>query len=307
MADAVTPGVRSGPAELLALLRPHQWIKSGFVFVGVLFGHAWGRPEFVLAACLAAAGFSLAASAVYVANDLIDRERDRVHPTKRLRPLAAGTVSVPAAVALAIVCAGLGLTLAWLAAPRVAMLIAIYLLLNAGYSGGLKHVAVLDVFIIATGFMLRLLAGTVGIGIAASQWLLLCGLMVTLFLGFAKRRAELYALAEAAGSHRKVLDDYRPTLLDKMITVCAAGSIVSYSLYTLSPQAQALHATDRLVWTVPFVLYGIFRYLFLLHRRGGGGDAAADFLRDPHLLAAVAGWLLTVLLVIGTDCGGTPR
>lgn len=299
MADALSRSAPRGVAAWLALLRPHQWIKSGFVFVGLLFGHAWSRPEAVAAACLAAAGFSLAASAVYVFNDLVDREQDREHPKKRLRPLAAGTIGVPAAVLLGAVCAGLGLTLAWLAAPKVALLIGIYLLLNLGYSGGLKHVAVLDVFIISAGFMLRLLAGTEGIGIAASQWLLLCGLMVTLFLGFAKRRAELYALEEGAGSHRKVLDEYDPVLLDKMITVCASGSIVTYSLYTLSAQTLALHGTDRLMWTVPFVLYGMFRYLFLLHRQIGGGDAAADLLRDRHLLAAVAGWLLTVLWVIG--------
>ena len=299
MADPVNATAKTGLAAWLALLRPHQWIKSGFVFVGLLFGHSWTRPDVVLAACLAAIGFSLAASAVYVFNDLVDRERDREHPKKRLRPLAAGTISVSAAVGLGAGCALLGLFLAWLAAPKVAALIGIYLVLNAGYSGGLKHVAILDVFIISAGFMLRLLAGTEGIGIAASQWLLLCGLMVTLFLGFAKRRAELYALEDGAGSHRKVLDEYDPVLLDKMITVCAAGSIVSYSLYTLSPQTLALHGTDRLMWTVPFVLYGMFRYLFLLHRQGGGSDAASDLLRDRHLLVSVGGWLLTVLWLLG--------
>lgn len=300
MFAALTKGVSvAGWRAWLKLLRPHQWIKSGFVFVGVIFGHAWNSPNWMLAACLAAAGFSLAASAVYVFNDLADRERDREHPTKRLRPLAAGTISVPAAVVLGLACGVAGLTLAWLAAPTVAAFVAAYLVINAAYTGGLKHVAILDVFIIAAGFMLRILAGTEGIGIDASRWLLLCGLMVTLFLGFAKRRAELYALEGGAGSHRKVLDEYDPILLDKMITVCATGSVVTYSLYTLSPETLALHGTDRLMWTVPFVLYGMFRYLALLHRQAGGSDAAADLLRDPHLLAAVAGWLITVFLVIG--------
>lgn len=284
--------------EYLRLLRPHQWIKSGFVFVGLLFGHAWSRPELVAAACLAAAAFALAASCVYVFNDFADRSRDREHPQKRRRPLAAGTVSPAAAMLLGLLCGLAGLALAAAASPLVLALVAVYLLLNAGYSLGLKHVAVLDVFIIAAGFMLRLLAGTLGIGIAPSQWLLLCGLMLTLFLGFAKRRAELYALAGDGGAHRQVLEEYDPVLVDKMITVCAACTIVSYSLYTLSPQTIATHGSDKLILTVPFVLYGMFRYLHRLHVRGGGGDPAADVLRDPHLVVAFVGWLAAVLLIL---------
>lgn len=283
---------------MLALLRPHQWVKSSFVFVGLLFGHAWADPVMLVRACVAAAAFSLAASCVYVFNDFIDRERDRLHPRKRLRPLAAGTVSLGGAVALGSVCGIAALGMAWVVAPKVLWLIAAYLLLNVCYTYGLKHVAVLDVFIIAAGFMLRLLAGTLGIGIAPSQWLLLCGLMVTLFLGYAKRRAELIALEGAGESHRRVLAQYDPVLLDKMMTVCAAGTIVSYSLYTLSPQTVALHGTENLIWTVPFVLYGMFRFMHRLHLGGGGGDPASDLLRDPHLLAAFAGWLATVLMIL---------
>jgi 4-hydroxybenzoate polyprenyltransferase len=274
-------------------------VKSGFVFVGLLFGHAFGNPQLVLAASLAAAAFALAASGVYVFNDLADRAQDRLHPEKRKRPIAAGTVSVAAAIVLGVVCAASGLALAFAASPSVAAMVAGYLVLNVGYSLGLKHIAVLDVFIIAAGFMLRILAGTLGIGIAPSQWLLLCGLMLTLFLGFAKRRAELYALDGDGGAHRQVLDEYDAVLLDKMITVCASCTVVSYSLYTLSPQTIALHGTEQLILTVPFVLYGIFRYLHRLHRAGGGGDTAADLLRDPHLIAACAGWLLTVLVILG--------
>lgn len=284
-------------AAALRLLRPHQWIKSAFVFVGLLFGHAWNQPALVQAAVLAAAGFALAASCVYVFNDLADRERDRIHPTKRNRPLASGAVGVPAAVALGLACGAGGLALSWLAAPRVAVLVGAYLLLNAGYSLGLKHVSILDVFIISAGFMLRLVAGTEGIGIEASQWLLLCGMMVTLFLGFSKRRAELYALeGDDTGAHRKVLDEYDAVLLDKMIGVCASGTIVCYSLYTLSPQTIAQHHTTALIWTVPFVLYGMFRYLQRLHS-GGGEDVASDLARDPHLLSAVGAWLVLVLAV----------
>lgn len=282
----------------IALLRPHQWLKSGFVFVGLLFGHAWGDAGIVQGVLLAAAAFSLAASTVYVGNDLVDRERDRQHPVKRLRPLASGALSVATAWGLGAACLGAALVLAWLASPTVLFIIVAYLLLNVGYSLGLKHVVLLDVFIIAAGFMLRILAGTLGVGIAPSHWLLLCGLMVTLFLGFAKRRAELKALEGDAGGHRQVLDDYDPVLLDKLIGVCAAATIVSYSLYTVSADTAVLHRTGGLIATVPFVVYGMFRYLFLLHRRSGGGDPAAELLTDRHLLLAGGGWLAAVVLVL---------
>lgn len=282
----------------IKLLRPHQWVKSGFVFVGLLFGHGWQNPALVVQVLLAAAAFSLAASAVYVGNDLADRESDRQHPDKCRRPLASGAIGVQAALTLGALCLALALVLAWLASPVVLGIIVAYLLLNVGYTLGLKHVVLLDVFIISAGFMLRILAGTIGVGISPSNWLLLCGLMVTLFLGFAKRRAELKALEEDAGSHRRVLDDYDPVLLDKLIGVCAAATIVSYSLYTVSPETVALHGTDRLVATVPFVVYGMFRYLFLLHRRAGGGDPAAQLLTDRHLLAACVGWLISILVVL---------
>jgi 4-hydroxybenzoate polyprenyltransferase len=287
-----------GLSPYLKLLRPHQWVKSGFVFVGLLFGHAWQQPLLVGQVVLAAAAFALAASAVYVINDLADRESDRQHPQKRQRPLASGAVSVRAALLLAAVCLLSALLLAASASSAVLLIVLGYALLNVGYSKGLKHVVLLDVFIISAGFMLRILAGTLGVGIAPSHWLLLCGMLLTLFLGFAKRRAELNALAGRGGSHRKVLDDYDPLLLDQLIGICAAGAIVSYSLYTVSAETIAMHGTTSLIYSVPFVIYGIFRYLFLLHRRGGGGDAATALLRDRHLQATLAGWLVTVVVLL---------
>lgn len=288
----------TGLQPYLKLLRPHQWLKSGFVFIGLLFGHAWHDALLVRNVLLAAAAFALAASAVYVINDLADRERDREHPEKRHRPLASGAVNVTQALLLASVCMLSALMLAQAASAMVLAIVVAYAVLNVAYSMGLKHVVLLDVFIISAGFMLRILAGTLGVGIAPSHWLLLCGLMITLFLGFAKRRAELNALEGKGGSHRRVLDDYDQVLLDKLIGICAAGAIVSYSLYTVSPETVAMHGTSSLIYTVPFVVYGIFRYLFLLHRRGGGGDPAAALLRDFHLLGAFAGWLLTVLALL---------
>lgn len=282
---------------LIRLLRPHQWLKNGFVFVGLLFAHAWADAALVQATLAAFAAFCLLSSSVYVFNDIVDREQDRRHPEKKHRPLASGAVGLPAAIALGAAClaGGLALAFATSAAPWIFLA---YLALNAAYSLGAKHVVVLDVFIIAAGFMLRILAGTVGIGIAPTHWLLLCGLMLTLFLGFAKRRAELNAMPEDPVTHRRVLEHYSEKMLDQFIGLAATGTVVSYALYTVSPETIELHGTPWLIATLPFVLYGLLRYLFLLHRRGGGGDPARELLRDPHLLAAFAGWLAVVVAML---------
>lgn len=288
------------PLQLFKLLRPHQWVKNGFVFIGLLFGDVsnnWALRGDVL---LAAAGFCLLSSCVYVLNDMFDRKADQAHPLKRSRPLASGAVGMAEAFALAVVCAIAGLALGAAASAGVAAVLIAYLLLNLAYSAGLKHIAILDVFIIAAGFMLRILAGTWGVGIAPSQWLLLCGLLLTIFLGFAKRRAELM-VSDGDGSNgagqRPVLDEYSPALLDTMMAISAAGVIVSYSLYTVSPDTIELHRTDKLIYTLPFVLYGIFRYIFLLHRRGGE-DPASTLLTDAHMLATAAAWLGVTLWLI---------
>lgn len=283
---------------LIRLLRPQQWLKNGFVFVGLLFGHAWRDPQLLAQALAAFAAFCLLSSAIYVLNDLADREQDRRHPQKRLRPLASGAVGTSAALALAAACLFAGGTLAVLHAGSAPWIYLLYVLMNLAYSGGLKHVVILDVFIIAAGFMLRILAGTLGIGIAPSHWLLLCGLMLTLFLGFAKRRAELNVLLDASAGHRRVLEHYTEPMLDQFIGIAAAGTVISYALYTVSAETVALHGTQGLIVTVPFVLYGMLRYLWRLHRHGGGGDPAQELLTDPHLLAASLGWLALVLFLL---------
>lgn len=282
---------------LIRLLRPQQWLKNLFVFVGLLFGHAWRDPQLLTQALAAFAAFCLLSSAVYVLNDLADREQDRRHPQKRLRPLASGAVPVSAALTLAVACLFAGGTLAVLHAGSAPWVYLLYVLMNLAYSGGLKHVVILDVFIIAAGFMLRILAGTLGIGIAPSHWLLLCGLMLTLFLGFAKRRAELNVLLDASAGHRRVLEHYTEPMLDQFIAIAAAGTVISYALYTVSAETVALHGTQRLIVTVPFVLYGMLRYLWRLHRHGGG-DPAQELLTDPHLLAASLGYLALVLFLL---------
>jgi 4-hydroxybenzoate polyprenyltransferase len=288
------------------LARPQQWVKNAFVLPGLVFGHALEDPEKVTAALLATLAFCLMSSAVYAMNDLFDRERDREHPDKRGRPIASGEISVRAGALFALMlgaCAlaiGLtaGFTAGFTAGPWVVAILAIYALMNLGYSLGLKRVPVVDVFIIAAGFMLRILAGTVGIGIEPSRWLLLCGFLVTLFLGFAKRRAELIRLADDAGKHRPVLDAYTEGFLDTAIMVCATGMVIAYGFYTVSPDTLSLHGTD-LTLTLPFVLFGTFRYLFLLRHRGGGGDPSNELLDDRWLLGSAAGWAATVVLLIG--------
>lgn len=290
---------------LIRLLRPHQWVKNGFVLIGLLFGHAWRDPAMVAQAIAAFVAFCLISSAVYVMNDLLDREQDRHHPDKRQRPLASGQVGVGAAIALGAVCLLLGFGLVGglfvpfgLPASQAPWLFVAYGLLNIGYSLGLKHVVILDVFLIAAGFMLRILAGTLGIGIAPSHWLLLCGLMLTLFLGFAKRRAELNALALDGKHHRRVLDHYTEPMLDQFITLAAAATVIAYSLYTVSEETIALHGTPWLIVTVPCVVYGLLRYLFRLHRGGGGGDPARELLTDPHLLGVAVLWLALVFWLL---------
>lgn len=285
------------PLELLRLLRPYQWVKNGFVFVGLLFsdvGDDWRLRGSVL---LAAAGFCLLSSCVYILNDVYDRDADRAHPRKRERPLASGTVSAGQAYALAFVCGMAGLALGALASAVVVAILLTYLMLNLAYSARLKHIAILDVFIIAAGFMLRIFAGTWGVDIEPSYWLLLCSLQLTVFLGFAKRRAELMATDDSGASQRAVLYDYSPALLDTMMAISAAGVIVSYSLYTVSPDTVALHRTDKLIYTLPFVLYGMFRYIFLVHRRGGE-DAAWTLLTDAHMLIVGALWLGATLWLL---------
>ncbi len=284
--------------ELLRLMRPYQWVKNGFVFTGLLFGHAWHDPDLVNQVVIAFAAFCLVSSSIYTFNDIVDLKQDRLHPKKSQRPLASGQVSVSAAVMLAALLAVLGLVLAYAASPLVLIILLVYALMNIAYSLRLKHVVILDVFIIATGFMLRILAGTMGVGIPPSQWLLLCGLMVTLFLGFTKRRAEIIALTDDKANHRKVLEHYSPVLLDKMIGITAAGLIMSYSLYTMNPDTIRIHGTANLIYTVPFVMYGVFRYIYLLHHQSRGGDPSHDLVRDPHLIVVVGAWLVTTLLLI---------
>lgn len=274
---------------LLALMRPHQWLKNVFVFAGLVFSQSWhdtGRVTLVLSAF---GVFCLFSSAVYIVNDWRDRASDALHPTKRLRPLASGAVGPGVAFALAALLAAGGVALA--NGNRTLLgLIALYVASNVAYSWWLKRVPVVDVFSIALGFMLRLLAGTVGVGIPPSRWLILTGIFAALFLGFSKRRAETF---QAAASQRSVLGHYPPALLDTFVSVTMTATLMTYSLFATSPESQAQHG-ERLVYTVPIVIFGMLRYAYQVHR-GRGEDVARDLLRDPWIVGALAAWLLVFI------------
>lgn len=282
----------------LALLRPSQWVKNGFVLIGFLFARRWTDAALAVDTALVFVGFCLISSAVYAMNDVLDRERDRTHPTKRNRPIAAGQITPNAGLGFAIGLALVGLVIAVSVSVQAVWIFAGYLLLNGAYSAGAKHVPILDVFMIAGGFMLRLLAGTAGIGIVPSHWLIVCGFMVTLCLGFAKRRAELMAVEVTSGEHRPALEGYTRELLDTMIAVTAAGVLVTYGLYTVSDETFAVHGTRALIWTLPFVAFGLFRFLHRVHFGNGGRDPAQDLLRDPWLAVSVLGWIIATMSIL---------
>jgi len=282
--------------SIFRLLRPAHWIKNAFVLVGLLFGRAIFKTEFVVDAIFVFISFCLIASFVYVVNDLADVEADRLHPVKRNRPIASGAVSPFQAMILAALLLAAALPVAWQASPIVFVIVIGYGVMNLAYSLGLKHIVVMDVFIIAMGFMLRIFAGTVGIGIEPSKWLIVCGLMVTLFLGFAKRRSELVQAGN--NKQRQVLGHYSVELLDKFIGIMASATIITYSLYTVAPETVKQHHTDKLIYTSPIVIYGLFRYLFLLYERKQGEDPVTDLFHDQQILLTVLLWgIATTALV----------
>lgn len=279
-------------------LRPKQWTKNGVLLVPLLFAKGIFAHGLALRALLAVGAFSLLASGVYVVNDWFDREKDRLHPEKRKRPLAAGHLSGWSAIVLVALCWSAAGAVSWWIRPSFAAVLGGYLLLQALYTGGLKRLVLLDIMAIALGFILRVVAGAEAIDVEVSNWLFLCTLLGALFLGFAKRRAELSSLEDAATAHRASLADYTVPLLDQMMSICAACCILAYGLYTVSKETVDHVGSDHLKFTVPFVVYGVFRYLFLVHKRGAGGAPEQVLLSDAPLLidiglfVAAAGWAL---------------
>ena len=285
-------------------LRPQQWTKNLLVFAGLGFsGRLLERDAWppALAAFLIFCGLS---GAVYLINDVLDRAADTEHPIKRLRPVASGALSPALALSVAAV---LGIAcLAGAAAVNrgLAMTGGAYVALLLAYSIALKHYVIIDVLTLSGGFVLRANAGAVAIGVPISHWLLVCTTLLALFLGLSKRRHELTLLADGAGGHRPILQEYSPYLLDQMISVVTASTLIAYSVYTISSETAARLGSDRLGLTIPFVLYGIFRYLYLVHQRRGGGNPSDLLLTDRPLLVCVALWVGAVVTVLYTGLGG---
>jgi len=282
---------------IVASMRPRQWVKNLFVFAGLVFA----QRLFTDAAWTAAAAFAIfcaLSGAIYLVNDVADRERDRLDPRKRLRPIAAGRLPASVALATAAVLIGAGLGLGALLSRPFLITAVAYVLLLVAYSAWLKHLVIVDVLVVAGGFVLRAVAGAVVIDVEISGWLLICTILLALFLALGKRRYEYLALDADAVGHRPILAEYSPALLDQMIAVVTASTVTAYALYTMSPETVAKFRTHLLPATLPFVLYGIFRYLYLLYRRQLGGNPSELLLNDKALLINTLGWIFAVLLII---------
>jgi 4-hydroxybenzoate polyprenyltransferase len=288
---------------VLVSLRPHQWTKNLVVLAALAFSKHLFEPQPLYRALVAFALFCGLSGTVYLLNDVADVERDRLHPTKRLRPIASGALSVRTAAVLAIVLGILCVGLSFLLGPAFATCAAIYLVLNLAYSFRLKEVVIVDVLAVSLGFVLRAVAGAVAVAVHISEWLLILTILFALFLTLAKRRAELTSLSQGASEHRKILAEYSPYLLDQMISVVTASCVTAYAFYTTAADTREKFQTDRLVWTLPFVLYGIFRYLYLVHQKEKGGSPTDVLLTDRPLLLVVGLWALAVVLIVYTSAG----
>jgi 4-hydroxybenzoate polyprenyltransferase len=278
-------------------VRPVHWVKSGFVLAPVLFAFHALTAQAALSALAAAAAFSLASSMVYVFNDLADRERDRSHPQKRHRPLASGAVSPRAAAATAAACAAGSAALCLLLPWEVGLLIAGYVVLNAAYTWGLKQLVLFDVMSIAAGFMLRILAGGAAAGVALSPWMLLTGFFLSLFLGFTKRMSEL--LCVTPDGRRRVLRFYSRGFLTLMVGMFVSLTIITYSLYAFFPRASSSETGKALIYTVPLVVYGLLRYLYLAMQRRAGGDVAEAIRHDVPLVVCIGLWVAIAAALVG--------
>jgi 4-hydroxybenzoate polyprenyltransferase len=285
---------------ILELLRPAQWSKNLILFAAVLFSPARvviESPHVVVQALQGFAAFCLLSSAVYALNDLLDLKADREHPKKKSRPLPSGRVSTNMAATLALLLGGIGIAWAFFIDSYFGIVAVIYLAVNLAYSLGLKQAVILDVLLLSMGFVLRAVGGVAVIrsmlpDVYLSYWLILCAFLLSLFLALAKRRHEIALLGDAAASHRASLANYSLTFIDQMLSALAAATLVAYSLYTISDDTVHRYGTRALFWTLPFVVYGLFRYLYLIYNRGEGGDPSKLLVKDRATLINVALWAM---------------
>ncbi len=283
---------------VLLSMRPEQWIKNLFVFIPLLFSK---NLFSIVKDVQALAGFIIFCTitgCTYIINDLTDLEKDKLHPVKSQRPLPSGRLSKETAGIVAVFLCCAGFSLAFLINAFFGVIVLVYFLLNIGYSIYLKDIVIIDVITIAAGFVLRVVGGAVIISVTASQWLILCTILLSLFLGFSKRRHELILLESTAMNHRRVLEHYSPYFLDQMISVVTASTLICYALYTMSKETVEKLGTSKLIYTIPFVLYGIFRYLYLVHQKEKGGSPTEVMLTDKPMIINVMLWIITSVIFI---------
>jgi 4-hydroxybenzoate polyprenyltransferase len=283
--------------SILRTARLHHWVKNLILFAALIFAQKYTDAASVILAVKAFIAFCLAASAIYFINDISDCKQDQLHPIKKNRPIASGQLSFASAwiIALLLLISGFGISLS--ISSKFLIYFLAYVVLNFAYNLGLKNIVIMDVMVLALGFVIRAGAGAVAISVPISSWLLICTILLALFLGFAKRRHELIDLGDSAVSHRQSLAHYSPYFLDQMISVVTASTVIAYTFYTLSPEVKEKFGTDNLVFTVPLVLYGIFRYLYLVHQKEQGGNPTKLLITDWPLLTCVGLWIIMVLVI----------
>jgi 4-hydroxybenzoate polyprenyltransferase len=283
---------------ILLSMRPEQWIKNFFVFTALLFSKNLLNPSKGIEAIIGFTIFCMITGCAYMINDLVDLEKDKLHPAKSRRPLASGKLKKNTAVKIIVLVCLASLFFAFYMNILFGIIVLAYFLLNIGYSIYLKNIVIIDVVSIAAGFVLRVLGGAVIISVVASQWLILCTILLSLFLGFSKRRHELILLEDSATSHRKVLEHYSPYFLDQMIAVVTASTLICYALYTMSKDTIEKLGTSKLIYTIPFVLYGIFRYLYLVHQKEEGGSPTEIMFTDKPMIINICLWVISSVVFI---------
>lgn len=284
--------------EILKSLRPQQWIKNFFIFAAIIFSRNIFNLPLLLKAVIAFIAFCVLSSSLYILNDLKDLEEDKHHPIKSKRPLASGRLKKSHAILSFVILSSLGFILAVTLNRNFFIIALVYFILQIAYSFRLKHVVILDVFVIAAGFLIRVVAGGLAIEVSLSSWLLICTTLLALFLALGKRRHELVLLEEEASDHRPILEEYNPYFLDQLIAVVTASIVIAYCLYTIDAKTVAKFGTTNLLYTVPFVFYGIFRYLYLIHQKSKGGSPETLILKDKPLLIDIFLWIASAVFIL---------
>lgn len=279
-------------------LRPKQWTKNLVLFAGLIFAQQFFNVHLIIKTVIAFVCFCMLASSVYLINDIKDAEKDRLHPIKKDRPIASGKVKVKSAVAIAVILAVISLTLAYLLNFNYFILVSVYFVVMIAYSQFLKNVVIIDILIIAGGFVLRAVAGAAVVEVSISSWLLVCTTFIALFLVISKRRHEVLLLGDEAKEHRGILDEYGDRFLDQMIAIVTTATLMAYILYTMDSATIHKFGTDKLIFTAPFVLFGIFRYLYLVYQKNKGGRPEHLLFDDLPLMIAIILWIITAIIII---------